>query len=203
MPGQGGSVLESLYSLISEPVFDDWFRSLIREPWQPPRPDDLLDESVGSFLSRRLGSPVVADNIVSAVFHGIYAGDIYRLSARSLLSQAWQYEGRYGNFFKAFVRRGRLIPLLQEDLALFKQEDKGDSCSMAGQSVFTFIGGLEDLADTIVAALENNPNVEIRKETDVKELQLEKSELDLKVCLAVQPTTTAKSYFTVHGRPFC
>lgn len=179
MPGPGGSPLETLYSLISEPVFDDLFQSILREWRQPSRPDDLWDESVGSFFSRRLGSSSVADNLVSAVFHGIYAGDIYQLSARSLLSQAWQYEGRYGTLFKAFWRRRGVVPILQEDLALLQQKD---TVSMAGQSVFSFMGGLQDLSDTIYNALESNSNVEIRKETDVKELKLEKSELDLKVC---------------------
>lgn len=154
------------------------------EPRQPKRPDDLVDESVGSFLSRRLGSSLVADNIVSAVFHGIYAGDIYQLSARSLLSLAWQSEGRYGTLFKGYFAHmtGKgAFSLLEEDVPLLKQKSP---ISMAGQSVYTFIGGIEDLTDAIVAALENNPQVEIRKETSVDQLTLEQDKLDLKVCLA-------------------
>lgn len=195
MPGPGGSLLEGCSSFTSEPVFKGLFRSLLMEPWQPSRPDDLLDESVGSFLSRRLGSPLLADNIVSAVFHGIYAGDIYQLSARSLLPHAWQYEGRYGSFFKAFwahtMGRGAL-PALEGNFTLFKEKS---TISMEGQSVYTFIGGIEDLSGTIVAALENNPNVEIRKETCVKELTLEDDKLDLKVCLAVVLIISANPYF--------
>ena len=69
---------------------------MITEPMKPKRPDSMSDETVGSFLARRVDKRV-ADNIVSAVFHGIYAGDINQLSAKTLLSMAWQLEGRYGN----------------------------------------------------------------------------------------------------------
>ena len=185
MPGPGGKLLEGFYSFMTEPLFKGFFRSVFMEAWQPSRPDDLADESVGSFLSRRLASSLVADNVVSAVFHGIYAGDIYQLSARSLLPLAWQNEGRYGSLFKSYlahVRGKGEVPSLEEDLVLWKQKSP---ISMAGQSVYTFVGGIEDLTGAIVAALENNPNIEIRKETYVEKLTLDQDNLDSKVCLAV------------------
>lgn len=185
MPGRRGSWAETLYLLIREPVFKGVFRALTTEYRRPSRPDDLVDESIGSFLSRRLGSPLIADNIASAVFHGVYAGDIYQLSARSLLQTAWEIEGRYGSLYKGYfaqLRGEAATPALEEDLALMKQKSP---ISMAGQSVYTFIGGIEDLTNSIVAALENNPNIEIRKETRVENLTLEQDKLDLKVCLTI------------------
>ena len=125
------------------------------------------------------------DNIVSAVYHGIYAGDIYQLSARSLLPVSWELEGRYGTLAKAYwaqVRRKGALPLLEEDLPLLKQKSP---ISMTGQSVYTFIGGLQDLTDALVAALGTNPEIEIRKETNVEKLTVEKDEPNVKVCLAV------------------
>jgi protoporphyrinogen/coproporphyrinogen III oxidase len=181
MPGPGTSLFSNLYSLVSEPVFDGLFPSILMEPLQPPRPDHLSDESIASFLSRRLGSPLLADNILSAVFHGIYAGDIHQLSARSLLSRAWQFERRYGSFFKAAwaqMRGGVAVPILKEDLTLLKERS---TIAMENQSVFTFIGGIGELANAIVAELENNPNVEIRKETHVQQLKLENNTPDPKV----------------------
>ena len=182
MPSAGGSLFETFSSFLSEPVFNGLFRSFFTEPWQPSRPDDLLDESVGSFLTRRLGSPLVADNIVSAVFHGVYAGDIYQLSARSLLPVVWQLEGRYGTLFKAYwaqLRGKGAVPSLEEDLPLLKQKSP---ISMKGQSVYTLIGGIEDLTGAIVTALDNSPNIEIRKETSVEKLTLEEEKPHLKVC---------------------
>lgn len=185
MPSLAGSFIQAFSSFLREPVFNGLFRSIFNEPRQPSRPDDLVDESIGSFLSRRLASPLVPDNIVSAVYHGIYAGDIYQLSARSLLPVAWQLEGRYGNLFKAYwaqLKGKGVLPVLEEDLPLLKQKSP---ISMHGQSVYTFIGGLQDLADAIVAALENNPEIKIRKETDVEKLTLENDESNLKVRLPI------------------
>ena len=42
---------------------------------------DLRDESIHDFISRRFNSSV-ADNIVSAMVHGIYAGDSHKLSVK-------------------------------------------------------------------------------------------------------------------------
>ncbi len=182
LPGPGSSLLGVLFSCISEPVFKGVFPSLLTEPHIPPRPDHLLDESVASFLSRRLGSSLVADNIVSAVFHGIYAGDIYQLSARSLLARAWQFERRYGSLFNAFwsQARGRLlVPISREDVALCKETRK---FTMKDASTFTFMGGIGELANTILAKLEDNPNVEIRKENHITQLTLETNKVDPKVC---------------------
>lgn len=196
MPALGQSPLEIFSSLLSEPVFNGIFRSIFMEPWQPSRPEDLIDESIGSFLSRRLGSPLFADNIVSAVFHGIYAGDIYQLSVRSLLPLAWQFEGRYGTLFKAYfaqLKGNGAMPSLEQDLALLKQQSP---ISMEGQSVYTFIGGIEDLTGAIAAALKNNPNIEIRKETSVAKLTLEEDKPDPKVCLAVLLIILAEAMFS-------
>lgn len=168
--------------MIFEPVFTDLFRSLLRESRQPPRPDDLFDESIGSFLSRRLGSSLVADNLVSAVYHGIFAGDIYQLSARSLLPQVWQNERQYGSLTQAHMQATRkdLLLIPKEDVTLFRQVPK---ISMHGQSVFTFNGGVMTLARGISAALESNPNFEIRMETHVEKIELEKNEVNPKVRL--------------------
>lgn len=35
--------------------------------------------------------------------HGIYAGDVYQLSARTLLPTAWQYEGKYEGILRGFA----------------------------------------------------------------------------------------------------
>lgn len=53
--------------------------------------NDPTDESVAAFVTHRLGSEA-ADVFASAVYHGIYAGDIDRLSARVLLGPLWERE---------------------------------------------------------------------------------------------------------------
>ena len=200
MPSAGDSRMGILRSLISEPVFSGILGSISREWRQPSRPADLLDESVGSFLSRRLGSPTVANNLVSAIFHGIYAGNIYQLSARSLLPYLWQYEGHYGSITKTMLQatiKG-LALRSEEDVALMTQKS---SISTVNQSVFTFLGGIETLAETIVTTLKKNPNVEIRTETHVKEVKLEKNEAKSKVCFSPVKSNDPRQGHTLPPSP--
>ncbi|ODV64561.1 oxygen-dependent protoporphyrinogen oxidase [Ascoidea rubescens DSM 1968] len=56
--------------------------------------DSKMDESVESFLNRRLGKEL--SNIASAVYHGIFAGDIGKLSIKSLMPGMYQIE-KHGN----------------------------------------------------------------------------------------------------------
>lgn len=68
---------------------------------RPKRSQDLQDESVGSFLRRRLGTSDLGDNVFSAMLHGIYAGDIEQLSAKSLMTRLWDWESEHGSIIAA------------------------------------------------------------------------------------------------------
>lgn len=73
--------------------------SLVKEPFQPKKPD-TSDESIRSFVQRRFGSPALADNILSAVMHGIYSGDVGRLSAQATLPKLVEIEREAGSIVK-------------------------------------------------------------------------------------------------------
>lgn len=85
-PGKGmlSIILDALRTLFTEPIFKGTVMGILREPAVEVRSDLRNDESIGDFVSRRFGSKV-ADNILSAVLHGVYAGDIYKLSADSIM----------------------------------------------------------------------------------------------------------------------
>ena len=172
--------------LLREPVFKGVLRGFLGEPAQTRRILSLSDESIGSFLSRRFGSPV-ADNIVSAVLHGIYAGDIYQLSARSILPKLWLYEGQdrsimYG-FGKAWSENAQPVPFQDSTVMAELQEKLFDSegkpldgverlQEIQKSSVFTFKRGIGQLADSLESALKANPNVQVRIGTRIDALSL-------------------------------
>ncbi|KAI1123365.1 Protoporphyrinogen oxidase [Nemania abortiva] len=57
--------------------------------------ENLEDESVAQFLTRILKDDRVVKNIVSGIMHGIYGGDINKLSAKhTMLSDLWHYFDR-------------------------------------------------------------------------------------------------------------
>lgn len=178
MPGPNSTLLGTLNSLWTEPAFTGVFQGLMREIFQPKRPPDLQDESVGSFVSRRIGTKL-ADNIVSAVLHGIYAGDAYRLSIRSILPRLWETEEKYGSLTRSIASglSGRK-PIPREDLGVVQPLLK---TNISNWSVFTFPNGIGELVDAIAAELEKNDKVIIQKNRRVKKLKLQRYDSGQKV----------------------
>lgn len=199
MPGPGLSLLANLQNLWSEPVFNGTVTGALAEFATPKRPPMVRDESVGSFISRRFGLQL-ADNIVSAVFHGIYAGDIYKLSARSILPQMWHTESKKGSILYDMLDRRiggyRLISPDDADLMkLRKYQDRPVSearAAAAASSVFTFRGGIGELASRLEAELVKSGNVQLQTGTLVQDMKITGRENNAKMELVTQDTTTRK-----------
>lgn len=80
--------------------------SILREPFLK-KGNSTEDESVKSFVQRRFGSTALADNVLSAVFHGIYSGDVAKLSAKATLPSLVQFEQEHGSIFRAMWQKFR------------------------------------------------------------------------------------------------
>lgn len=177
MPGRGQSLLKNLSSLASEPVFKGTLSGIFSEPFKPQRGEALHDESIASFLSRRFGS-ALADNLASAFVHGVYAGDIDRLSVRSIFPKLWIFEGSDQSVLKGLLKAtfsGNIL-MPEQDVKLLKNPQ-----DMKGWGTFTFLGGVGELADTLVQELEKNPNVTIQKQTNVQRLELQRATSGIQV----------------------
>ncbi|KLU02557.1 Protoporphyrinogen IX oxidase, aerobic, HemY [Rhodopirellula islandica] len=79
---------------------------LLRERLIPRRDDSVTDESVGSFVRRRLGEECL-DNIVAPLVAGIYTADVDRLSMAATMKPIWDMETNDGSLAKATLRRIR------------------------------------------------------------------------------------------------
>ena len=153
---------------------------MVKEPLVPRRPYGLDDETVGSFIERRVDKRI-ANNIVSAVFHGIYAGDIWQLSAKTLLSLPWHLEGRYGSslggYFSMQSEDPRPMQLtlahpydveaaraMNEEIDL----DEDFARNLKDASTFTFAGGLQQLVEALKSKVAETGNVKVRTESPVQ-----------------------------------
>lgn len=164
-------------SILTEPIFKGILWKLFAEASVETRAENMRDESVGDFISRRYGD-AVADNLLSALFHGIYAGNIYNLSARTLLPKLWYLETRDsdGNgvntemmelMFKQQVllswdtiRNANRASV--DDAALKNRNDFHQFVEeMRKCSVYTFINGIAELKLRILEDLLANGNVGI------------------------------------------
>lgn len=202
MPGPGMSFWSNVSNVLSEPVFNGTVSGALTELTKPRRDPSVMDESIGSFLSRRFGS-ALADNVASAVFHGIYAGDIYKLSARTILAGLWETERRHISVVAGMLQApfGGEVPVATADLELVKEYNKQPKLSetletVKKSSVFTFKGGLEELGNSLVAKLSENPMVNIRKETVVKSLKNPSAEASSKIAITTVNLATREAQNT-------
>lgn len=175
MPGPGRSLFANLSTVFSEPAFQGLLSGVISEPFRCSV-QDTDDESVGSFISRRFGSGI-ADNLVSAVFHGVYAGDIYQLSARSILTRLYRISQSYDSLIVGLlqesIRDDPLLPAPDRVLtARLKALGPEPLEKIRNSSVFTFKGGIGQLAESIESALDKNPRITILKNTPIKTLEM-------------------------------
>ncbi|GMM38175.1 oxygen-dependent protoporphyrinogen oxidase [Saccharomycopsis crataegensis] len=74
---------------------------ILKEPWRPG-PIITQDESVEGFFSRRFG-PRVTDNVVSAIYNGIYAGDVGDLSIRSVMPRLFDVKKSHRSVVLAHI----------------------------------------------------------------------------------------------------
>lgn len=176
-PARGllGNIASGLVNIGREPIFAGAVQNLINEVSIDVRPNTVQDESVGDFVTRRFG-PTVAENLVSAILHGIYAGDLYKLSIKTIFPLFWHLEkisraGILGELGKQMWRREKLI--LWDDFVFdfassqTSQIAESDAFGalrekLEGSSVYTFKKGLAQLSEKIEADLQENKNVQIK-----------------------------------------
>lgn len=188
MPGPGSSILTTIVSMFQEPVFKGLVSACL---WEPTKDKVVLeDESIGSFISRRL-RPELADNIVSALIHGIYAGDIYQLSIRSIFPLLYHAERERDCIAVALLEGLKLrwphdAPLETEWAKLPPVSEKLQA--IRDSSVFTFRRGIGQLAERLETELRKLPNVDIRLETAVDQIDLERTDDSEKVSNAISPS---------------
>jgi len=103
------------------------------EPFVPLSADEL-DESLGSFVRRRLGREML-DKIVAPMLAGIFAGDPEAMSLQSTFPQLKELEAK-GGIFKA-MRAARKRPAPSSDVTMF----------------MTLKGGLSRLIEALVSRL--------------------------------------------------
>lgn len=117
------------------------------------------DESIGSFLERRIGKEAV-EYLADPFFSGIYAGDIYSLSKNKLIGKLSDFEQEYGSISKGFLKS-------RKKKSSFKPK------------VISFKKGVQQLTDKLTERLENSILHE-----EVKSLQVQQS--NFKVTTAEQ-----------------
>lgn len=180
------SILGMLQALCTEEIFKGIGAALLKEAFVPKRPDNYDDESVGAFLARRFGS-ALPDNIASAGLHGIYAGDIYKLSAKSLMPSIWHMESVSGSLIKhlASTLVSGMKTVNTTDFDVMRKAKEITSQSMRDKvknaSVYTFHGGLVTMANALESKLRAHPNVQFKLGEPVNAIRYDQATGDIQV----------------------
>ncbi|KAK4199097.1 hypothetical protein QBC40DRAFT_282486 [Triangularia verruculosa] len=171
-------------TLTSEPLFEGLFPSLAHLVWtqffsflippslRPPTSDDLSrqERSVGQHFQRLFGQRDLVDNLLSAVMHGIYGGDVWKLSVQR--SPFWNApkDGRYPPLG---IGNAWVDPADVEVLLSMRHQESMENLARAGldRSAHWFPSGLDELTDALGAYLQKRRNVTIKKGAAVTSLK--------------------------------
>ncbi|EAW06532.1 oxygen-dependent protoporphyrinogen oxidase [Aspergillus clavatus NRRL 1] len=185
-----GHAFELIRTVFTEPLFENAVWNILSEPLKPRPERRPQDESLAEFWSRRL-SPEVADNLVSPVFHGIFAGDIDRLSAQYLMGAAREMEnherrviGGYLDTMSSGVKYMVMDDLLAlHSLSKTKQKAYWRSLQtlIRGASVLTFKNGTQQLAHRLAEVLRQSNKVRLLTGTEVTAISQNPDTSDLTV----------------------
>ncbi|KAF2267446.1 Protoporphyrinogen oxidase [Lojkania enalia] len=183
LPTSGSPSLftDTIQGLMSGLLSGVW--GVFREPFTPKRESSLDDCDVGYFITRHVDVRI-ARNVVSAVAHGIYAGNIWQLSAKTLFPVLWELESRYGSVIGGLFQLNNqgqgdkfVVPIRPSDwdaLNLMRHEihiDESFYRSLKKASTFSFRNGLQTLPKRLAETLRDNEQVEIKTATSVIDLR--------------------------------
>ena len=129
---------------------------LLKEPFVPRR-SNPADESLGSFLRRRLGDEMV-DNIVKPAIGSVYLGDVDAMSVQVSFGRFAEMEQAHGSVVKG------MFALMKEKRA--ERKASGEARPPKKPAFATLQGGLMELVNTLAEQIEG----EILLETAVSAL---------------------------------
>lgn len=143
--------------------------SILLEPFKPV--SKVQDESIYSLVARRFNEHV-ALNLVGAIVHGIYAGDIKQLSVKSTLRLLYDNEHVYGSIVKGMLKGGAKSERFRERgmAARARKDDPDWFADMEQQSVIGFKDGTEALTHRLRRWLEAQDNVQVVMGEPVRKL---------------------------------
>ncbi|KAF9403527.1 hypothetical protein BGX21_003022 [Mortierella sp. AD011] len=132
------------------------------------------DESVESFVSRRFGKGF-SDDLVSAMVHGIYAGDVSKLSVRSTFGILYHLEKEYGSVVAGLLMGGDAVETPWD--ATLKEKLLADTPEfnefLKLTSIYSFTDGLEELSNALEKDLKEGGRVKIQKDSLVERLDFD------------------------------
>lgn len=180
------TLFKTIYQFLTEPIFQGVGHA-IRCFFSPDQQGsqhlrtlqmaDIKDMSMGDFLQARFGSRELVNNLASAMIHGIWGGDVWKLSALE------------GTFQNIFVRHNIPSSPQHKGKVLIKHADYFSGSDVMARTpnvgklaelfrtagYLGFPNGFSVLPESLTMHLKENPNVVIKKAHRVKHVEYDKT----------------------------
>ncbi|KAG0329073.1 hypothetical protein BG000_000214 [Podila horticola] len=152
------------------------------------------DESIQEFATRRFGKGF-SDDLISAMVHGIYAGDVSKLSVRSTLGMLYHLEKEYGSVVFGLLMGGGAVETpwdltLKERIAKHEPDIKE---FVDKTSIYSFHEGMEALSKALEKQLIEDGRVNILKNSKVDKLDFDLPGRSVKISIAGKDPIEANS----------
>jgi len=152
--------------LVTTPIFSPWGKlRMAMDLVIPSRPPEG-DESLGSFVTRRLGREAL-DRIAQPMIAGIYGADPMQLSLRATLPRFLDMEREHGSVIRGMWARKNASTPAAKNGAAAKPAGSGVSGARYGLFV-SFRGGMQTFTDAIASRI---PTESIRLDTRIEALR--------------------------------
>ncbi|KAI8965878.1 Protoporphyrinogen oxidase [Daldinia sp. FL1419] len=192
LPGSNrglGAIFQMIESYLTEPLWDGALKSMINAALAGRMivhdPTEYTDESVGDFLGRLMKDDRLVNNIVSGMMHGIYGGDVYKLSVmHTLFDAVWRRITHPTPSLHAIIEAKEAML----NLSILNSHNRFKVIELATKASFwgtmAFEDGLLTLSRSLIRDLKDQKNVTIKTNSPVTSLKHE----DGKVSVAARNT---------------
>jgi oxygen-dependent protoporphyrinogen oxidase len=137
------------------------------------------DISIADWFRALSGSSAVGDNMISAMIHGIYGGDIDKLSALSVFDEMFNKESVRRTLPSRLSNAGFIQPdheaAFVREMVLHNDTTIRKSWSVRGVMLTMGKHGMEAIPQGLEAALRSAPNVEFKMGEPVEKLSYNKT----------------------------
>ncbi|KAI8377663.1 protoporphyrinogen oxidase [Radiomyces spectabilis] len=179
------------------PIFKSVMSAGLCEPFIPKKTfpegqDD--DESLYDFMVRRFNKHC-ALNLMGALAHGVYAGDVKQLSLKSTFRVLYEAERAKGSVVRGMASgAGKSYSFRERGMAArARQEDPEWFASTEDMSVIGLKDGMESVTLQLRAWLENQGNVQIITDEPVQQISRSDNDKEIKI------TTTKSEFYAEHA----
>ena len=158
----------------------------------------MQDESIASFFNSRVSSKLT-DRFISAIIHGIYAGDVDNLSVSTTFPFLKFLDAKHGSIINGYLwqlfHQRAYIPmsmsLTYDDLQLRDESWDALSSMMKDTSTYSLEGGLEKLPRTLIQRLRANRNISLCLKSTVTKITKSRQDQKVKSFLQISSGLTA------------